>query len=66
MIRLNIVKNPKDLVESTRTLFSGIVAFFTIVLISVFPLYYENHYFDILKAKYSFCGYFYHSVRLSF
>ncbi len=32
----------------------GIMAVFTFVVLAVFPLYYHNYYFDILKAKYKF------------
>lgn len=31
-----------------------IIAFFTILLLTVFPLYYHNYYFDILVVKYKF------------
>lgn len=35
-------------------MFSRVIVVFTCIILVVFPLYYENYYFNILKAKYKF------------
>ncbi len=40
--------------EKARKTISGIVALYIIVILGVFPLYFQNYYFDILVAKYKF------------
>lgn len=47
-------KDPNALAEVAGNVFAGIMAVFTLVVLVVFPLYYHNYYFDILKAKYKF------------
>lgn len=47
-------KDPNTLAEVAGNVFAGIMAVFTFVVLAVFPLYYHNYYFDILKAKYKF------------
>lgn len=47
-------KDPNALAEVAGNVFAGIMAVFTFVVLAVFPLYYHNYYFDILKAKYKF------------
>lgn len=47
-------KEPNALAEVAGNVFAGIIAVFTFVVLAVFPLYYHNYYFDILKAKYKF------------
>lgn len=45
---------PEVLSETAKNIFAGIIAVFIVTILSVFPLYYDNYYFNILKAKYSF------------
>lgn len=47
-------KDPKALAGVAGSVFAGIMAVFLSVILAVFPLYYQNYYFDILKAKYGF------------
>lgn len=47
-------KDPNTLAEVAGNVFAGIMAVFTFVVLAVFPLYYHNYYYDILKAKYKF------------
>lgn len=47
-------KDPNTLAEVAGNVFAGIMAVFTFVVLMVFPLYYHNYYYDILKAKYKF------------
>ena len=47
-------KDPNALAEVAGSVYAGIMAVFTFVVLAVFPLYYHNYYFDILKAKYKF------------
>lgn len=47
-------KDPNTLAEVAGNVFAGIMAVFTFVVLVVFPLYYHNYYYDILKAKYKF------------
>lgn len=47
-------KDPDTLAEVAGKVFSGIITVFTLIVLAVFPLYYHNYYFDILKAKYKF------------
>lgn len=47
-------KEPNALAEVAGNVFAGIIAVFTFIVLAVFPLYYHNYYFDILKAKYKF------------
>lgn len=47
-------RNPASLTETARKVYSGVVNFFTCVIIVIFPLYYENYYYNILMAKYRF------------
>ena len=47
-------KDPNTLAEVAGSVYAGIMAVFTFVVLAVFPLYYHNYYFDILKAKYKF------------
>lgn len=47
-------KDPNALAEVAGNVFAGIMAVFTFVVLAIFPLYYHNYYFDILKAKYKF------------
>ena len=47
-------KDPNTLAEVAGNVFAGIMAVFTFVVLTVFPLYYHNYYYDILKAKYKF------------
>lgn len=54
MAKTSSARNPEVLADSAKNIFSGIVAFFVIIVLSVFPLYYDNYYFNILKAKYQF------------
>lgn len=48
---------PKDsriLAEVSGKIYAGIVSVFICVILAVFPLYYQDYYFDILRAKYKF------------
>lgn len=47
-------RDPNALAEVAGSVYAGIMAVFTFVVLAVFPLYYHNYYFDILKAKYKF------------
>lgn len=47
-------KNSANLAKTAENVYSGVVCFFTCVILAAFPLYYENYYFNILKAKYRF------------
>lgn len=47
-------KDPNTLAEVAGNVFAGIMAVFTFAVLVVFPLYYHNYYYDILKAKYKF------------
>lgn len=50
-------KDPNALAEVAGSVYAGIMAVFTFVVLAVFPLYYHNYYFDILKANTNFTGY---------
>lgn len=54
MAKADNTKNPDALASVAGNVFSGIVVFFMIVVLTVFPLYYDNYYFNILAAKYQF------------
>ena len=43
-------KDPNALAEVAGSVYAGIMAVFTFVVLAVFPLYYHNYYFDIFKA----------------
>lgn len=47
-------KDPNALPEVAGGVFSGIMAVFTFMVLCVFPFYYHNYYYDILKTKYKF------------
>ena len=47
-------KDPNTLAEVAGSVYAGIMAVFTFVVLAVFPLYYHNYSFDILKATYTF------------
>lgn len=46
-------------VQRAKNPYSNIVAFFMLVLLGIFPLYFHNYYFDIMVSKYNF---YYRSV----
>lgn len=54
MAKATQTKDPQELANVAGKIFSGIIAVFTFIILTVFPLYYQNYYFDILKAKYKF------------
>lgn len=54
MAKSSSAKNPEVLVDLAKNIFSGVVGFFTIIVLLIFPLFYNNYYFDILNAKYRF------------
>lgn len=47
-------KESTVLSEVAGKVFSRVIVVFTCIILVVFPLYYENYYFNILKAKYKF------------
>lgn len=48
-------KNPEVLAETANSVFSGISSFFIVVVLLIFPLFVtKDHYYSILRAKYSF------------
>ena len=47
-------KDPGALVEVAESIYAGIISVFICVILAVFPLYHQDYYFDILKAKYKF------------
>lgn len=54
MAKSSNVKNPEVLAETAKNILSSVIGVFIIIVLSVFPLYYDNYYFNILKAKYTF------------
>ncbi len=48
------IKDSGELARVAGNIFSGITTVFTFMILTIFPLYYQNYYFDILKAKYKF------------
>lgn len=53
-IEKNIKIESKDIRDKIKKATSYAMTFFTIVLLTVFPLYYRDYYYDILVAKYQF------------
>ena len=41
--------------EKESRYIGNVVMIFTVLMLSVFPLYYRNYYSDILNVKYQFC-----------
>lgn len=54
MAKASTKKDPNALAEVAGSVFSGIIAVFTFMVLCIFPLYYHNYYYDILKTKYKF------------
>lgn len=54
MAKATIAKDSKALAEVAGNVFSGLIGVFILIVLVVFPLYFQNYYFDILKAKYKF------------
>ena len=54
MAKATKIKDSGELAAVAGNIFSGITAVFTFMILTIFPLYYQNFYFDILKAKYKF------------
>lgn len=50
---MEAVKN-ENIYLKTKKMISVITSFFIIITLVVFPLFYNNYYFDMLKAKYTF------------
>lgn len=48
-------KAGKNLQQIEREYMEKVVLLFTVLMVSVFPLYYQNYYRDILNVKYQFC-----------
>ena len=44
-----------NLMEKESRYIGNVVMIFTVLMLSVFPLYYRNYYSDILNVKYQFC-----------
>ena len=44
-----------NLTEKESRYIGNVVMIFTVLMLSVFPLYYRNYYSDILNVKYQFC-----------
>lgn len=44
--------NQNDFSETCSSIVSGVISFFVMLLVTVFPLIYHNSYFDILETKY--------------
>lgn len=44
--------NQNDFSETCSSIISGVISFFIMLLVTVFPLIYHNSYFDILETKY--------------
>lgn len=52
MAKIAAVKNQDNFTETCSSIISGVITFFLMLLVSVFPLIYHNSYFDILETKY--------------
>lgn len=37
-----------------KNIMSGVVSFFVLLILTIFPLFYRNYYYDILESKYYF------------
>lgn len=48
-------KAAKNLRQIEQEYMEKVVLLFTVLMVSVFPLYYRNYYSDILTVKYQFC-----------
>lgn len=49
-----VLEKENTLAVTAGKIYSGIVTVFLFIALMVFPLYYDNYYFNILKAKYIF------------
>ena len=54
MAKATQTKDPNALAGVAGNVFAGVIGVFIFIILAVFPLYYRNYYFDILKAKYKF------------
>lgn len=52
MSKKETVKNRDGFADTCASIVSGIIGFFILVLVTVFPLIYDNAYFNILETKY--------------
>lgn len=61
MAMINEGKAQEDLVQKAKKVLSKIILGFVIITLAVFPLFYDNYYFNILTMKYTF---YYRSVLI--
>lgn len=54
MTKINTAKQEDTLTATAGKLYAGIVTVFLLVTLMIFPLFYDNFYFNIMRAKYVF------------
>ena len=52
MSKKNEIGSQEGFSGTCSSIISGVISFFLLVLVAVFPLIYDNSYFNILETKY--------------